>query len=56
MEYAQYEANAAMYACPVTWLVGAVVGLVAVFYGAVAAVNYFADTSLSATGLIFGGV
>ena len=54
MEYAQYGLNAAMYACPVTWLVGAVVGLVAVFYGAVAAVNYFAGTSVSATGLIFG--
>lgn len=52
--YAQGGLNAAMYACPVTWLVGAVVGLVAVFYGAVAAVNYFAGTSLSATGLIFG--
>lgn len=54
MEYAQGGLNAAMYACPVTWLVGAVVGLVAVFYGAVAAVNYFAGTSVSATGLIFG--
>lgn len=52
--YAQGGLNAAMYACPVTWLVGAVVGLVAVFYGAVAAVNYFAGTSVSATGLIFG--
>lgn len=54
MEYAQGGLNAAMYACPVTWLVGAVVGLVAVFYGAVAAVNYFAGASVSATGLIFG--
>lgn len=54
MTAAQNGLNAAMYACPVTWLVGAVVGLVAVFYGAVAAVNYFADTSISATGLIFG--
>ncbi|MDU5649447.1 MAG: hypothetical protein E6042_10745, partial [Haemophilus parainfluenzae] len=35
------------------WLVGAVVGLVAVFYGAIAAVNHFAGTSVSATGLIF---
>lgn len=52
--YAQGGLNAAMYACPVTWLVGAVVGLVAGFYGAVVAVNYFAGTSVSATGLIFG--
>ena len=51
--YAQSGLNAAMYACPITWLVGAVVGLVAVFYGAIAAVNYFAGTSVSATGLIF---
>lgn len=51
--YAQGGLNAAMYACPMTWLVGAVVGLVAVFYGAIAAVNHFAGTSVSATGLIF---
>ena len=52
--YAQYGLNAALYACPVTWIVGAVVGLIAVFYGAVAAVNHFAGASISATGLIFG--
>lgn len=51
--YAQGGLNAALYACPITWIVGAVVGLVAVFYGAIAAVNHFAGTSVSATGLIF---
>ncbi|MBR1697993.1 MAG: tape measure protein, partial [Anaerovibrio sp.] len=46
--------NAALYACPLTWIIGLIVALVAVFYLAVAAVNYFAGTSISATGLIFG--
>lgn len=51
---AQEGLNAALYACPLTWIIGLIVALVAVFYLAVAAVNYFAGTSISATGLIFG--
>lgn len=35
----QLGLNAAMYACPVVWIVGAIVALVAVFYLAIAAVN-----------------
>lgn len=49
---AQYGLNTAMYACPVTWIVLAIIALVAVFYAAVAAVNHFAGTSYSATGFI----
>lgn len=51
---AQYGLNAAMAACPITWIVIAVIALIAVFYAAVAAVNHFAGTSLSATGIICG--
>ena len=51
---AQYRLNAALYACPITWIVIAVIALIAVFYAAVAAVNHFAGTSLSATGIICG--
>lgn len=51
---AQEGLNAALYACPLTWIVGAIIAVIAVLYAAVAAVNYFAETSISATGIIFG--
>lgn len=51
---AQYGLNAALLACPITWIVVLVIALVAAFYAAVAAINHFAGTSLSATGLIMG--
>ena len=52
--YAQEGLNAALYACPITWIVGGIIALIGVFYLAVSAVNYFAGTSISATGIIFG--
>lgn len=51
---AQDGLNAALYACPITWIIAAIIVLIGIFYFAVAAVNYFAGTSISATGLIFG--
>jgi tape measure domain-containing protein len=51
---AQDGLNAAFAACPLTWILYGIVAVVVVFYLAVAAVNHFAGTSLSATGLIFG--
>ena len=51
---AQYGLNAALLACPITWIVVLVIALVAAFYAVVAAINHFAGTSLSATGLIMG--
>lgn len=50
----QYGLNAAMYACPVVWIIMLIIALIAVFYAAVAAVNKFAGTSVSATGIICG--
>lgn len=51
---AQYGLNAAMYACPIVWIIVLIIALIALFYAAVAAVNKFAGTSVSATGLIAG--
>lgn len=51
---AQYGLNAAMYACPLVWIIILIIALVALFYAAVAAVNHFAGTSVSATGIICG--
>lgn len=50
----QYSLNAALYACPLVWIIILIIALVALFYAAVAAVNHFAGTSVSATGLICG--
>lgn len=51
---AQWGLNGAMYACPIVWIIILIIALVALFYAAVAAVNKFAGTSVSATGLICG--
>lgn len=51
---AQYGLNAALLACPLTWIILAVVALIAILYAVVAAINRFKGTSLSATGIIAG--
>ncbi|QNO15330.1 hypothetical protein HYG86_11410 [Alkalicella caledoniensis] len=51
---AQWGLNKAMYANPIVWVIILVVALIAIFYAAVAAVNKFAGTSVSATGIIMG--
>lgn len=51
---AQHGFNAALLACPITWIIILIIALIAIFYAAVAAVNKFAGTSLSATGIICG--
>ncbi len=51
---AQYGLNAAMYACPIVWIIILIIALIALFYATVAAVNKFAGTSVSATGIICG--
>ena len=51
---AQWVMNAAMTASPITWVVVGVIALITVLYAAVGAVNHFAGTSVSATGLIAG--
>lgn len=51
---AQYGLNAAILASPIAQFILLIIALIAIFYLAVAAVNKFAGTSYSATGLIAG--
>ena len=51
---AQMGLNGAMYACPIVWIVGLIIALVAAIYAGVAIFNKFAGTSVSATGIIAG--
>lgn len=51
---AQHGFNAALLACPLTWIILAIIAVIAVIYMAVAAFNKFAGTSISATGIIVG--
>lgn len=44
----------AIAANPIGWLIGAIVVLISLFYLAVAVINHFAGTSISATGIIAG--
>lgn len=51
---AQQGLNAALLACPITWIIIGIIAIIAIFYAAVAAVNHFAGTTISATGIIVG--
>lgn len=51
---AQNGLNAALYACPIVWIIILVIALVALFYAVIAAINKFAGASISATGIICG--
>lgn len=50
----QWLWNAAQLANPIVWVVMAIVALIAVIYLAVAAINHFTGSSISATGIIAG--
>ena len=54
MAVAQYGLNTAISMCPLTWILYAIIAVVVVIYLAVAAINHFAGTSISATGIIAG--
>lgn len=54
MTTAQLGFNAALYACPVVWIIGIIIVLIGVFYGVIAAINKTTDSSISATGIIVG--
>lgn len=51
---AQLGLNGAMYACPIVWIIGLLIALIAIFYAVVAWINKIKDTSISATGIICG--
>ena len=51
---AQYGFNAALLACPLTWIVLIIIAVIAAIYALVAAFNKATGSSISATGLIAG--
>ena len=51
---AQSGLNAALLACPLTWIVLAIVAVITVIYLAIAAINKAQGTTVSATGVIMG--
>ena len=51
---AQYGLNSAMYACPVVWILMAIILIIAAIYGVVAAINKITGSTISATGVILG--
>ena len=51
---AQNGLNAALLACPLVWIILLIIAIVAVIFLVVAAINHFAGTSISATGVIAG--
>lgn len=51
---AQYGFNAALLACPLTWILLIIIAVIAAIYMIVAAINKLKGTSISATGIIAG--
>lgn len=51
---AQDGLNVALAECPITWIIAGIVAIVALVFLAVDVFNYFADTSVSVTGLVGG--
>lgn len=51
---AQWGLNAAMLACPITWIAAGIIAVIGVLYLGVAIFNKFAGTSISATGIVVG--
>lgn len=51
---AQHGFNAALLACPVTWIILAIIIIIALIYAIVAAINKLKGTTISATGIIMG--
>lgn len=50
----QMTFNAALLACPLTWIVIAIIAVIAAIYLIVAAINHIQGTTISATGIIAG--
>lgn len=51
---AVFTFNSALMASPITWVILAIIALIAIIYAAVGAVNHFAGTSVSVAGIITG--
>ncbi len=55
-EGAQVGLNTALLACPIFWIIAAIIALIAIIYAVVAAINKAKGTSISATGVILGSL
>lgn len=53
---AQYGLNAALLACPITWIIMLIAVVIGLLYGVVAIINKVTGSSISATGLICGAI
>lgn len=53
---AQHGFNAALLACPITWIIISIIAVIALIYAVVAAINKLQGTSISATGVIMGAL
>lgn len=53
---AQYGLNAALMACPLTWILLIIIAVVAAIYAVVAAINKVTGSTISATGVIAGAI
>lgn len=51
---AQYGFNAALLACPLTWILLIIIAVIAAIYAVVAAINKVTGSTVSATGIIVG--
>ena len=53
---AQYGFNAALLACPITWILLIIIAVIAAIYAIVAAINKVKGSTISATGIICGAI
>lgn len=53
---AQYGLNAALLACPLTWILLIIIAVIAAIYAVVAAINKVTGSTYSATGIIVGAL
>ncbi len=54
MTAAQVSFNAALYACPLTWILLIIIAVIAIIFAVIAVINKVKNTSISATGVIVG--
>ena len=52
----QMAFNAALYACPLTWILVIIIAIIAVLFGVAAAIDYTTESSVSAVGVIAGAL
>lgn len=56
MTTAQVAFNAALYACPLTWILLLIIAIIAVIYIVIAIINKVTNKTISATGVILGAL